>query len=72
MVSKKRHIVKTITWRIVGTLDTFLLSWLITGSVKIGAAIGGIEIITKMILYYFHERAWYRFSRFGVNDKNRR
>tara|TARA_R100001509_G_scaffold164760_1_gene143524 strand:+ start:1384 stop:1602 length:219 start_codon:yes stop_codon:yes gene_type:complete len=72
VVSKKRHIVKTITWRIVGTLDTFLLSWLITGSVKIGAAIGGIEIITKMILYYFHERAWYRFSRFGVNDKNRR
>ena len=72
MVSKKRHIVKTITWRIVGTLDTFLLSWLITGSVKIGAAIGGIEIITKMILYYFHERAWYRFSRFGINDKNRR
>ena len=72
MVAKKRHIVKTITWRIVGTLDTFLLSWLITGSIKIGAAIGGIEIITKMILYYFHERAWYRFSRFGINDKNRR
>jgi|TARA_R100001079_G_C4343991_1_gene108184 uncharacterized membrane protein len=72
VVSKKRHIVKTITWRIVGTLDTFLLSWLITGSIKIGAAIGGIEIITKMILYYFHERAWYRFSRFGINDKNRR
>ena len=72
MVSKKRHIVKTITWRIVGTLDTFLLSWLITGSIKIGVAIGGIEIITKMILYYFHERAWYRFSRFGINDKNRR
>ena len=72
MVSKKRHIVKTITWRIVGTLDTFLLSWLITGSIKIGAAIGGIEIITKMILYYFHERAWYKFSKFGINDKNRR
>tara|TARA_A100001391_G_scaffold122159_1_gene83320 strand:+ start:174 stop:386 length:213 start_codon:yes stop_codon:yes gene_type:complete len=66
MVAKKRHIVKTITWRIVGTLDTFLLSWLITGSVKIGVAIGGIEIITKMILYYFHERAWYKFSKFGI------
>ena len=66
MVAKKRHIVKTITWRIVGTLDTFLLSWLITGSAKIGAAIGGIEIVTKMILYYFHERAWYKFSKFGI------
>ncbi len=72
MVSKKRHILKTISWRIVGTLDTFLLSWFITGNIKIGAAIGGIEVLTKMILYYFHERAWYRFSRFGINDKNRR
>ena len=67
MVAKKRHILKTITWRIVGTLDTFLLSWLITGSVKIGAAIGTVEIITKMILYYLHERAWYKLSKFGVN-----
>tara|TARA_Y100000592_G_scaffold94961_1_gene160587 strand:+ start:210 stop:437 length:228 start_codon:yes stop_codon:yes gene_type:complete len=72
VVSKKRHILKTISWRIVGTLDTFLLSWFITGNIKIGAAIGGIEVLTKMILYYFHERAWYRFSRFGINDKNRR
>ena len=72
MVSKKRHILKTISWRIVGTLDTFLLPWFITGNIKIGAAIGGIEVLTKMILYYFHERAWYRFSRFGINDKNRR
>ena len=66
MVAKKRHILKTITWRIVGTLDTFLLSWLITGSVKIGAAIGTVEIITKMVLYYIHERAWYKLSKFGV------
>tara|TARA_A100001201_G_C4077205_1_gene197699 strand:- start:459 stop:671 length:213 start_codon:yes stop_codon:yes gene_type:complete len=66
MVAKKRHILKTITWRIVGTLDTFLLSWLITGSVKIGAAIGTVEVITKMVLYYIHERAWYKLSKFGV------
>ena len=64
MVAKKRHIVKTITWRIVGTLDTFLLSWFITGSLKIGVAT--VEIITKMVLYYFHERAWYKFSKFGI------
>ena len=72
MVAKKRHFLKTITWRIVGTLDTFLLSWLITGNIKIGAAIGGIEVLTKMILYYLHERAWYKLSRFGIDDKNRR
>lgn len=69
MVSYKRHIFKTVTWRIVGTLDTFLLSWLITGNIKIGLTIGGVEIITKMILYYFHERLWYNFSKFGVKNK---
>jgi len=69
MVSYKRHIFKTVTWRIVGTLDTFLLSWLITGDIKIGLTIGGVEIITKMILYYFHERLWYNLSKFGVKNK---
>ena len=69
MVSYKRHIAKTITWRIIGTLDTILLSWFITGSLKWGVTIGGVELFTKMILYYFHERAWYKFSTFGVKDK---
>ena len=70
MVSRKRHILKTITWRIVGTLDTMVLSWIITGSLKIGIAIGGVEVITKMFLYYFHERAWYKFSNYGLKNKN--
>jgi uncharacterized membrane protein len=69
MVSYKRHALKTITWRIVGTIDTFLLSWLITGSIKIGATIGAVEVITKMVLYYFHERIWYNFSKYGINKK---
>ncbi len=66
MVSYKRHILKTISWRILGTLDTIIISWIITGSVEWGLAIGGIEVITKMLLYYLHERAWYKFSKFGV------
>ncbi len=70
MVGRKRHILKTITWRIIGTLDTMILSWAITGSLKIGVAIGGVEVITKMVLYYLHERAWYRFSKFGVDKKD--
>ena len=70
MVSRKRHILKTITWRIVGTLDTMILSWIITGSLKIGMAIGGVEVLTKMVLYYFHERAWYNFSNYGLKNKN--
>jgi uncharacterized membrane protein len=67
MVSYKRHIAKTITWRIIGTLDTIIISWVITGSWQWGLAIGGVEIFTKIILYYFHERVWYKFSKFGIN-----
>lgn len=68
IVSHKRHILKTITWRIIGTLDTMILSWIITGSLKIGMAIGGVEVITKMVLYYLHERAWYKYSNFGLKN----
>ena len=66
MVNYKRHIAKTITWRIVGTLDTIIISGLITGSWEVGLAIGGIEVFSKMVLYYLHERAWYKFSKFGI------
>ena len=59
--SLKRHAFKTVTWRIVGTLDTMVLGWLVTGNPITGAKIGGLEVITKMVLYFFHERAWYRF-----------
>lgn len=71
MVSYKRHILKTITWRIVGTIDTMILSALITGSIKVGMAIGGVEVITKMVLYYLHERVWYKYSDFGL-EKNKK
>ena len=60
-----RHLAKTITWRIVGTIDTMILSSLITGSIKIGLAIGGTEVITKMVLYFLHERAWYKWGKLG-------
>lgn len=56
----KRHIAKTLTWRVVGTIDTILLSWLITGNPFTGLKIGGAEVITKMVLYYFHERIWFK------------
>ena len=67
-LSHKRHIAKTITWRIVGTIDTMLLGWLITGDPMVGIKVGGLELFTKMILYYFHERVWYK-SKFGVGRK---
>jgi len=58
----KRHLFKTISWRCVGTLDTLLLSWIITGDIFIGFKITFIELITKMFLYYFHERIWFNSS----------
>jgi len=67
MVSYKRHIVKTVSWRIIGTLDTIILSGIITGSWETGLTIGGVEVITKMVLYFFHERAWYKFSKYGLS-----
>ncbi|GAA4799352.1 DUF2061 domain-containing protein [Litoribaculum gwangyangense] len=54
----KRSLAKTISWRIVGTLDTVLISWLITGTLSLAFSIGLVELVTKMVLYFFHERAW--------------
>ena len=65
--SKTRSILKTISWRIVGTLDTMCLGWLITGSPLVGLKIGALELITKFVLYYVHERIWLR-CKFGTDD----
>jgi len=70
LVSHKRHVMKTITWRLVGTIDTILIGWIISGNPLIGLKIGSVEIITKMILYYLHERVWYR-TNFGVRKKDK-
>lgn len=64
----KRHIAKTITWRIVGTIDTMCLGWIITGDPMTGVKIGGLEVVTKMILYFLHERIWYKLN-FGLPQR---
>ena len=64
-INRSRHILKTLTWRAVGTIDTVLLGWLVSGDPKVGMTIGSLEVFTKMILYYVHERTWYRID-FGV------
>ncbi|MGF1564668.1 MAG: DUF2061 domain-containing protein [Flavobacteriales bacterium] len=51
---------KAVSWRIVGTLDTMVISWLVTGKLTLALTIGGMEVISKMVLYYLHERAWER------------
>jgi len=53
-----RSLAKAVSWRVLGSIDTFLLGWLFTGSPKAAGAIASTEVITKILLYYFHERAW--------------
>ena len=53
-----RSVLKAISWRTMGTLDTFAISWFMTGRVEIAGSIAGLEIITKIAWYYLHERVW--------------
>lgn len=57
-----RSIVKAISWRIVGTLDTLIVSYLLTGQIALATSIASIDFVTKMILYFFHERIWNRIK----------
>jgi uncharacterized membrane protein len=57
-VSPARSLAKTLTWRLLGSLDTFGLGWLITGNLAWAGTIASAEVLTKMVLYYLHERAW--------------
>ena len=60
MDSHLRSMAKAVSWRILGSLDTMLLTWLFSGSVKIAAFVGSTEAITKIFLYWGHERLWHR------------
>ena len=60
--TQKRSIVKTLTWRVTASMTTFLIAWVLTGDILIGASIGSIEAIAKIFLYYFHERIWTNIS----------
>jgi uncharacterized membrane protein len=68
--SNKRHVIKTFTWRIIGTIDTVLFGWMITGNPFEGLQIGMAETATKLLLYFGHEKLWYRVN-FGLDQRNR-
>lgn len=70
MKISKRHLAKTITWRIIGTIDTLLLSWFISDDLTVGVQIGFLELITKMVLYYFHERLWFKSTILESNKRH--
>lgn len=62
---------KAISWRAVGTIDTMIISYIITGKVTIALSIGSVEVITKTILYYLHERLWAHIHRIKLKIWNK-
>ncbi len=59
-VSEKplRSVAKALSWRLIGTIDTLVVSYVLTGQIKLAASIASIDFITKLVLYFFHERIW--------------
>jgi adenylylsulfate kinase len=66
--SHRRSLTKAVTWRVTGTIDTFIVSWLLTGEPKVALSIAGVEFFTKIFLYYSHERIWNKIK-WGKNDR---
>jgi uncharacterized membrane protein len=69
-VTRNRHIAKTISYRLISTAIGFITMWVISGSIKVGAAFGVAELLWKPIQYYIHERVWYKWIKYGINDKD--
>jgi uncharacterized membrane protein len=65
-----RSLVKALSWRVTGTMDTFVISYLITGQASWALKISGVELFTKIFLYYVHERIWTRISFGKVKGKD--
>jgi len=66
MISRKRHVAKAVTWRVVATTTTVFIAWWVTGDWRMGLEVGTIEFFAKLLLYYSHERVWYNFIDLGV------
>lgn len=66
MVSRKRHILKTISYRILSTTIGFLALLITTGSYKVSGTFSIIELIWKPVQYYLHERFWYKYVDIGI------
>ncbi|UZD21088.1 DUF2061 domain-containing protein [Algoriphagus halophytocola] len=56
--SNTKSLLKSISWRIVGTIDTMIISYFVTGELVMAISIGSVEVFSKIILFYFHERIW--------------
>ena len=65
----KRSLIKTVTWRLIGSMDTFVVSYIITGTFESALKIGGIGLCTKMIMYFVHELVWNKQKKKGLTAK---
>lgn len=71
-VKIQRHIYKSISYRIIGTLQTCIIGYILTGNYKIASSLGIIELVVKPVIYFFHERIWYKWIKIGIiKDENK-
>ena len=68
-VSKKRHIAKTISYRVISTAIGIVVVWSVSDSIEVGTAFGVAELVYKPIQYYIHERVWYKWIKYGLSNK---
>jgi uncharacterized membrane protein len=69
IVEAKRHIAKTISYRIISSVIGFIIVCIISGSIEIGTAFSVVELLYKPIQYYIHERVWYKWIKYGLKNK---
>ena len=65
----RRHIVKSISYRLLGTITTILITYILTGNIVIASSIGFIELCIKPLIYFLHERVWYKWIKFGLKKE---
>jgi len=67
--SRIRHIAKTITWRIIASLTTFILAYVFTQDITKSLWLMGTEMVLKLLLYYYHERVWFNYGKLGRDEE---
>ena len=68
-VTIRRHIAKSISYRILGTMTTIIIGYILTGNIIIASSIGFIELFIKPLIYFLHERVWYKWIKFGLKKE---
>ena len=53
-----RSLAKAVSWRILASIDKFIISFFVTGKISLAGTIAAVEVMTKIVIYYLHERAW--------------